>query len=140
MTAWVLVADSSRATLFSADKAMSPLKQISSFSHPESRAKTQDLISDRHGSYGAPMRFMDDAVEPKRQEAMNFAKEITEHLKDARHKGLFDRLYIAASPSFLGLLRSKIDSSTAHMVAGEISKDLTQQEPSEIRRHLPHRL
>ena len=140
MTAWVLVADSSRATLFCAEKALSPLREIESFSHPACRAKTQDLISDRQGRNGTNMRNMDHDVEPKRQEAMVFAKKLSERLKRARHKGLFNKLYIAASPNFLGLLRNKLDMPTAQLVVEAVSKDLTQLDPNEIRKHLPDRL
>ncbi len=137
---WILVADSSRAKLFNADKALAPLQEIASFSHPESRAKTQDLISDRQGRSSNNSRSLDHDVEPKRQEAIYFAKQLSEHLKSGRIRGLFHKLYIAAAPSFLGLLREKMDSHTAQLVAGEINKDLTQLDSATIRHHLPERL
>lgn len=138
--AWILVADSSRAKLFKANKARTHLQEIGSFSHPECRARNQDLTSDRQGRSSDNLRMMDFDVEPKRQEAMSFAKELTEHLRSGRNKGLFQRLYIAASPGFLGILRDKLDSQTAQLVVEEVNKDLTQLDASEIRRHLPERL
>ncbi len=136
---WILVADSSRARLFSVNKALEPLNEIDSFSHPECRAKTQDLISDRQGR-GADRGNMDHEVEPKRQEAMSFAKQLSDHLRNGRTAGLFKKLYIAAAPGFLGLLRTKLDNPTAQLVVEEVNKDLTLLDPGEIRRHLPERL
>ena len=141
MTAtWILVADSSRAKLFSVDKARAPLQEIEHFSHPACRAKNQDLTSDRQGRSSDNLRMMDYDVDPKRQEAMTFAKQLTAHLRSGRHQGSFRKLYIAAAPTFLGILRDKLDPQTAQLVAAEVNKDLTQLNAAEIRRHLPERL
>ena len=141
MTAtWILVADSSRARLFTVDKALAPLQELQNFVNLEGRAKTQDLTTDRPGRSPGNGPSMDYDVEPKRQLAMLFAKELSEHLKNSRHQGLFNKLYIIAAPTFLGLLRSKLDPQTAQLVGEEISKDLTRLDPVEIRRHLPERL
>jgi protein required for attachment to host cells len=139
-TTWVLIADSSRARLFSADRGRAPLREIEAFINPEGRIKTRDLVSDRPGRSSGNGPNMDYEVAPKRQQALIFAKEISEHLKSGRIGGLFRRLYIAATPSFLGLLRGKLDARTADLVVGTISKDLTQLEPQQIRRHLPEQL
>ncbi|MDS4021265.1 MAG: host attachment protein [Candidatus Competibacter sp.] len=139
-TTWVLIADSSRARLFSVEKALAPLREIQAFVNPEGRAKTRDLVSDRQGRSPGNGPTMDYQVAPKRRQAMVFAKEISEHLKNGRVGGLFRRLYIAATPSFLGLLRGKLDARTADLVVDTVSKDLTYLEPGQIRRHLPERL
>lgn len=137
---WVLVADSSRAKLFAAGKALGALEEIESFSHPESRARTQDLTSDRHGQAPRNGPSMDYDVEPKRQEALVFAKELSEKLRSGRTQGKYNKLYIAAAPGFLGLLREKLDSHTSQLVAAEVNKDLTLLDAIDIRRHLPERL
>ncbi|HMW41301.1 MAG TPA: host attachment protein [Plasticicumulans sp.] len=139
MTAtWILVADASRARLFSVSKSIGPLQEIGSFDHPGARAKTRDLLADGQCSgNGSGDR---ECAEPRRHEALNFARELSEHLRLSRVQGLFDRLYIAAAPAFLGLLRGRLDSPTAQLVIDEVSKDLTQLAPDAIRRHLPERL
>lgn len=137
---WVLVADSSRAKLFAADKPLAPLHEIESFAHPESRAKTQDLTSDRPGRSLDNKTFMDYDTEPKRQEAIVFARQLGDHLREGRNKGLYQKLYVVAPPQFLGILRDKLDSQTSELIAGELPKDLTQIKADEIRRHLPERL
>ncbi len=83
---------------------------------------------------------MDYDVEPKRQEALVFAKELSEKLRSGRTQGKYNKLYIAAAPGFLGLLREKLDSHTSQLVAAEVNKDLTLLDPIDIRRHLPERL
>jgi protein required for attachment to host cells len=140
MTTWVLVADSSRARLFCADKALGALEERESFAHPEGRSKTQDLTTDRPGRSSGNGPNMDYDVEPKRQEAMAFAKALSERLRSGRNDGEFDKLYIVAAPTFLGLLRNKLDIHTAQMLVGEVNKDLTRLDPAKIRSHLPERL
>ena len=137
---WVLIADSSRARLFCVDRVLAPLREIQGFVNPEGRAKNRDLVSDRQGRSPGNGPNMDYEVTPKRQQAIIFAKEISAHLKHGRIGGLFGRLYIAAAPSFLGLLRGKLDARTADLVVETVNKDLTQLEPKQIRRYLPERL
>lgn len=139
MTAtWILVADASRARLFSVGKALEPLREISSFDRPGARAKTRDLLAGSQCSGNGSGDL--ECAEPRRNEALTFARELTEHLRLSRVQGLFDRLYIAAAPAFLGLLRARLDSPTAQLVVNEVSKDLTQLAPDAIRKHLPERL
>jgi protein required for attachment to host cells len=120
------------------ERAGAPLREVEGFVHLASRAKTQDLTSDRQGrSLGTLGCNMDYDVTPKRQQALVFAKELSERLKIGRRLGQFARLYIAAAPAFLGLLRRKLDGKTSELIAGEVCKDLTQLQPALIRRHLP---
>jgi hypothetical protein len=49
---WVLVAESSRAKLFSAENRKAPLVEIGDFAHPEARLHEGDLVSDQSGSDG----------------------------------------------------------------------------------------
>ena len=49
MKSWVLVADSSRGRIFSAETPTSALKEIESISHPEGRLHDQLMVSDLPG-------------------------------------------------------------------------------------------
>ena len=50
MTTWVLVADNSRARIFSSDKPASVLQEIQDLTHPEARLHEGDLVTDRGGA------------------------------------------------------------------------------------------
>lgn len=139
MTAtWILVADSSRARIFSANKAHQPLHEIGRFEHPEGRAKARDLLAEQQGN-GSGSGDLECAA-PRRNEALSFARELAEHLRMGRTQGQFERLYIAAAPTFLGLLRSKLDAPTSQLLVDTLDKDLTQLDADAIRKHLPERL
>jgi protein required for attachment to host cells len=141
---WILVADSSRARIFSADTPSAPLKEINSLAHPEGRVHEQNLTSDLPGHHsdttGAGRHGFQDETEPKEQEVIDFAKHIAKHLEQARSTNKFKQLLIVAAPAFLGTLRSELSDQTRKMVSIELDKNLTQQKPEDIRSHLPEYL
>ena len=138
---WVLVADSSRARIFSADTPSAPLKEINTLAHPEARLHEQNLTSDLPGhqgdSSGSGRHGFTDEIEPKEQEIIDFAKHIAKHLEQARATNKYKQLLIVAAPAFLGTLRNQLSDQTRKMVSIELDKNLTQQKPEEIRSHLP---
>jgi len=141
---WVVVADSSRARFFTADKPNSALAEKKSLEHPESRMHEQELTSDLPGrsfdSGGQGRHAMGSAVGPKRQEAIRFAKEVTERLESERNHGGFHKLYVVAAPAFLGFLRDNFSNPMSGKVASFLDKNLVDHDAPTIRTHLPEYL
>lgn len=137
---WLIVANSSLARIFKVEKKQA-LVEIEVLEHPESRLQNRDLVSDRPGrdfeSMGHARHAIEPQTTPKHQEFASFAKDIAQYLDKARSEGHFNRLYVAASPSFLGLLRQTFGSSTTQLISGEVDKDMTHMKPAEIVNHLP---
>lgn len=144
MTIWVLAADSGRARFFAADTAQGALKEVDDLVHPQSRQHERDMASDEPGttfdSMGQGQHSMGSVVDPKDQEAIRFAKEVSMRLDSARAAGDFDKLYVVAAPRFLGMLRDSLSAPTRKLVAAEIDKNLAAHKTDEIRAHLPARL
>lgn len=137
---WILVANGAQATIYHA-KNNHVLQEVEQFSHPESRMRTSELVSDRqgrghesntNGRYALPA-----TTSPKEVEFASFAKTISNYLEEALKESKFSKLYVAASPHFLGLLREAFSSGTTRLIAGEIDKDITQLDASRVREHLP---
>ncbi|MBK1720986.1 host attachment protein [Thiocystis violacea] len=140
MPTWILVADNSRARIFSAEKATGPITEISSMTFPEGRLHEGDLITDKGGrsqTPGAGVHGVNGEDAHKQENADRFASLLCEDLEAARNQGRFRKLYIMAAPALLGLLRKHQSSSLRQMVAGELDKNLTTQPPEAIRKHLP---
>ncbi len=137
---WLLVANGSIARIYKVEKQQS-LIEVETLEHPESRLHNRDLVSDKPGrdfeSVGFARHSLEPHSSPKQNEFNLFAKHLASYLENARNKGEFDRLYIAAGPALLGLLRQSLDATTTKLVSGEIDKDMTQMRPDEIVSHLP---
>lgn len=140
----VLVADSSRARLFIAETATSPLSEAETLIHPESRQHTQELSSDLpgkdHDANRSGHHDMDVKIDPHDQEVINFARDIVKDLKAGLSARLYSNIAIVAEPAFLGALRKEMDKQTHKHVSLEIDKNLVKHSPEDIRSHLPTRL
>jgi protein required for attachment to host cells len=143
MAIWILAADKSRAKLFSTKSSSSALDDVDSFVHAASRLHDRDLTSDLPGrafdSIGGGRHAMEQRVDPKDEQAIRFAEQLAAYLEEGRVNHRYDRLYVAAPPDFLGVLRDHY-GQIAPLVAGEIDKHLTQCTPAELRTHLPEHL
>jgi protein required for attachment to host cells len=144
MSTLVMVADASRARFFSADNPRGNLTEIDSMVHPESKLHPNEMASDEPGRTsnrgGQGVNSLDPEIDPKRQEAIRFAKDVTTKLNAVRQQGRYNKVYIVAAPVFLGILRSNINGDTKRAIKDEINKDLTSLRVDEIRAHLPERL
>ena len=140
---WIVVADQSKARIFTVDDPRGELQELEQLENPTGRDQAQTLGSDRPGrsfdSSGQGRHAMGTSVEPKEQEAVRFAKQIGDRLRTACHAGRCNRLLLVAGPHFIGLLKEQLDS-LADVKVTEIVKNLGQYDSREIRTHLPERL
>lgn len=140
---WVMVADKSKARIFTIAEPRGALLDEVVLEHPQAREREQTLTSDRPGrsydSKGQGRHAMGTSVEPDQQETIRFARQIAEHVQAAHNEGRCDRLLLVAGPPLLGLLREPLNTLTGLRVS-EIEKNLGQYDAREIRRHLPERL
>jgi protein required for attachment to host cells len=141
MTTWVIVAESSRARVFETAKSRQDLKEIESFSHPESRLHDRDLTSDLPGrafdSQGQNRHSMEQPVDPKEKEVISFARQLSHYLETARTNNEFQHLGLVAPPEMLGILRETLSSETSKLLAFEVGKNLVKLPEKEISSHLP---
>ncbi|MBZ2189637.1 host attachment protein [Alcanivorax sp. JB21] len=136
---WIVVAESSRARIFSALNRVQPPQEIESFAFPESRLKDQDIYSDRPGRTFESANESRSAMEPpdvRDQQHHTFARTITEALEKGRIKGKFDKLVIISPPAFLGALRHTLNGHLGKMVDKTIQKNLAGEDVETIRRYV----
>jgi protein required for attachment to host cells len=141
--AWILVADSARARLFTVDTLSSPLLEINDFSHTEARLHDREITSDLPGkikSTGAGGHAFEQPTDPKKHEIDNFAQTIARYLETAHNANRFEQLLIVAPPGFLGSLRNHLPEQIKKLVSFELDKEITLLSPSEIRQYLPEHL
>jgi protein required for attachment to host cells len=142
---WILVADASRARLFQHELFGSPLKQLQEWDHQPSRARNQDLASDRPGrvmqSHAAPGRGgsrsgIEPDLPPKEVEQEHFARALAAILDKGRGDNAYRRLVLVASPSFLGTLRRVVDEQVHKHIVASVDKDYTAFSPKELELYL----
>lgn len=143
MAILIVVANAAAARFFSAEplNANAPLIELEDKVHPSSRLHGRDLETD------SPPRVFDSqgharhAIEPKtdikEQQADAFALELSNYLEEMRNTNRYDKLYLIASPHFLGLLRGHFKQGVTELLAETVDKDLTHHSVEDIRAHLP---
>jgi protein required for attachment to host cells len=138
---WILVAESSRARIFSSTRLNNPaLKEVEDFVHPESRLHEGDLTTSKPGSdknsQGQARHTLNDETSVKKQENLYFARELTERLESGRTRGEYKNLILVAPPGFLGLLRDNLSTESSKLVVREINKNLVHETTRQLEQHL----
>ncbi|HUW27816.1 MAG TPA: host attachment protein [Sulfuriferula sp.] len=140
-TTWIVVANSSLARLYTNNGPKQGLQLIKELSHPESREKASDLVSDRPGhnpGSGNGHGSFVPATDPKQHEAERFAQELSKELEHGRASNHYERLIMVASSPFIGVLNQRLSGHVRDMVSDTIEKDYTRATPRELSGHLEH--
>ncbi len=141
MTVWVVVADASKARIFTAENRLSPLQELEDHVHATTRLHGQDLEADAPGrafdSAGQGRHAMGKEELTKDTEAQRFAHELSEVITKARNEEAFIKLYLVAPPKFLGMLRDALPKNVKERLEGEVPQDLVKHDAEDIRGHLP---
>jgi protein required for attachment to host cells len=136
---WIVVADSTRCRIFSQSGQFGPLAELTDLVSVRGKLRDQDISADRPGrtvnSHGL-RHALSPHTESTDQEAIRFAKEISDHLQAACLAHRCSSLYVIAEPRFLGVLRAAFSAHVRDAVKAEIPKDLTRQDPDTIRQRL----
>lgn len=133
---WIIAANNSYVRLFTLEKGAN-LNELEALVNPDARLHERDLVTDRPGesAYGNyPMQSENSA---KKMVMKHFAKHVASTLERFKNEGLIDRVFIAASPAFLGELRQEFSPSFLQLLQGEVDKDITYQTPKEILGYFP---
>lgn len=140
---WIVVADNTRARIFTAETPSSSLTEIEDLTHTESRLHDREMTSDLPGKIkgeGNVGHAFEQATDPKRHEADNFARYLVNFLEQAHNASQFEQLLMIAEPSFLGLLRQHLPEQIKKRVCLELDKNITTLSAADIREHLPEYL
>jgi protein required for attachment to host cells len=134
-TTWILVANAAQAKLYANQGPNKGVELVGDYAHPESREKGSELVSDRPGHYqghgngrGAFVQHMD----PKQNAADHFARHLAGMLEEGRAKGQYERLILAASAPFHGLLKQHLPSGVSKLVTGSVDRDYTSASGREL--------
>lgn len=144
---WIVTANAGCAHFFLQSSPSASLEEVGELVNQKSSVHTSDTESDRLGQHaasksmhgvGAPTQ--PNGYEPNQTPAEHnaevFARNISRFLLHGYQDGHFQRLALIASPEFLGVLRSVLDSRLMTIVINEIDKDYTQCSSGELSKRL----
>ncbi len=138
-TTWILVSNASSGRIFKNAGPNKGLEVVKEFSHPLSREKNSNLVSDRPGhnpGAGNGHGSFVPATTPKEHEADVFALKLARELDAGRVDNQYSRLVLVASPAFLGQLSSHLNDSVKGLVTDRLEKDYTRATDKELAKHL----
>ncbi|KGM08072.1 hypothetical protein LP43_0495 [Methylophaga thiooxydans] len=130
---WIVVAESSRARIFSVESRTTPLKELDAMVHPGTPVTEQSFGLEGHHGGRHPL---ESRLEPKEVETLHFAHDLGEHLETARRSGDYNDLVLISSPGFLGKLKQHLGTVTLKNISQTINKNLIHKSESEIRNYL----
>ena len=138
---WIVVADGSRARLFSSNGGRNPIREIEGMVRPSVRLHEGDLSESGNGrTFNGDRRRSHGLASNKsikKHVASQFAKQIATRLKNGLHKGAYNHLMLVAAPAMLGTMRETLSPQVSRKVLLELDKDLTRDPVDKIRSHLP---
>ena len=128
----VVVADESKAVLYSRERLRGPLAEQRTFENEAARLKTDDLIADRGGrafdSHGQGRHTMTaEKSDPKQHIAEGFARQIADYIGSEQHKGHLRGYALIAAPKFLGTLRAQLSSRVPEEPYATVDKNVVGQ-------------
>jgi len=140
--AWILIADSSKARIFTAENSVAELIEIESLTHSESRLLDQALTSDLAGKANVGQStsghtYVGEVGSKRARDELIFAKQVTQHLCHELNLNKFEHLFVVASPAFLGVLRRACSSQLKKHIAFSLNKNVVTKTPEQIRTYLP---
>ncbi len=124
---WLLVADSTRAKVYSVQLHPLHLAQVASEDIAGLDTVVQDLESDSHGN-------------AQRHRKETFAHRIADVLKAAVLKHQFQDLIVVAPPVTLGDIRKLVGPAVEKAIVLEIHKEWTKLNRNELLEHLKSHL
>ncbi len=132
---WIMVANASQAKLYENQGPNKGLHLLRELSHPESREKAAQLVSDRVGNFQGSGSYAQH-TDPKHHEMERFAHQVAGTLEDGRVKNAFEKLVLVASTPFLGMLNQRLSSQLQGRVSLSLDKDYTKATDKELAGHL----
>jgi protein required for attachment to host cells len=143
MSTWILVADSSRATMMTAEFREDAWTLVKHFDNPDGRKTSHDIAPSsppgrmqESKALGARRSSMEPHTTPKEAAGEDFAHELAAFIEEAQNSSKFDAIVLAAPPHFLGLLRGLLAEPLGKRLRASVDKDLTKLDASAIRAHL----
>jgi len=140
-TTWILIANAAQAKLYANLGPNKGVELVNEYVHPESREKGSELVSDRSGhnqGHGNGRGSYVPQTGPKQNAAEHFARDLAGMLDEGRSHGRYERLILAASSPFIGLLKQHLPLGVSKLITASVDRDYTGASERELPQLLAH--
>ncbi|ATB30859.1 host attachment protein [Melittangium boletus] len=137
---WILVANASRARLFSTDERAEKWDLREELFHEESRQRSVDLLNQPENPNAGTLRKPSAENEPNGRQSLEhdrFARQLAERLERGLNDRAYERLVIAAPPEFLGRLRKVISQRVHQHLMMDLRADYSNIPAQELPERIP---
>lgn len=137
---WILVGNASRMRLFSADERGDNWQLLEELRHDESRAHNGDLKEQRDNPNGGTLHGPNEEKEPDARQELEhgrFARELAGRLERGVDGHAFERLIVAAPPTFLGRLRKALSKRVLQHLVLDLDADYSNVPARELPSRVP---
>ncbi len=126
---WIIVADSSKAIVYTRETRRGALQETYIFDNPLAAKKNDELISDRGGrsfdSHGYGRHTItNEKLGPRKQPAVAFAKQIVDRIVRAKRNDECREFVLIAAPRFLGYLRDALAAAPDVVATASFDKSI----------------
>jgi len=132
----ILVADGAHARAFLNDGPGHGISELSEYAANIDLKASRDIDADRPGrtfdSGGQGRHAMESPTDSQRHVKDEFARTLAEKINAAITAGTFDRLVLVAPPATLGDLRQHLSKQSIQNIHGELARNLTQANETDI--------
>lgn len=134
---WILVANRTRATIFSSCGQHCPMTIVDRIENPRGRLSESELHANQPGrpreySHVTPIRDESDRDQVQR----SFTAQLASFLDCKRSDGAFDKLILIAADQLLSVLREQLCEATRRAIVVASNKDLIRPTQESLRSHL----
>jgi protein required for attachment to host cells len=137
---WIVVADGARARIFSAGTRDGGIAEVADLVNPGAKERDDDIASYSGGEGRPGARTSTQEKSAVEHANERFSKYLSGYLEAARNQHRYERVYLVASPKFLGRLRQDLSEATRKLVAEELDKDISWFNPRELELYVKKKL
>lgn len=138
-TRFIALAERSSAQFFKLeDDRFDTLAKVAMLSNPDGRLHEGDILAGDLGSaqHGNSLHTMAPERSATETVARRFASDVSEMIRRARLDGSYDHAVVVAGPTFLGLIRDKLDPADEKFVRRTIGKNIVPGNEHETKQQL----
>lgn len=130
---WIMLANASRARLYSRSSKNGQLSELEDFIHPQSRQAGRAIgdtapghVEKDLGGMGHGRTSLEPRVDPRQKAQRQFAHELAEHIDAALRQQRFKSWVLIASNPFLGTLKAELSEAATRALRSTVASDFTQ--------------